>query len=101
MMNRISLFRSQKTPTFCGSFSFDFLSEILECGYMKKYFLFLIFTYFTMSTFSLAASSPVVQVISYKEPLGMYFSLQGWGSGSVIDNAGHILTNNHVVDDGF
>lgn len=31
----------------------------------------------------------------------MYFSLQGWGSGSVIDNSGHIITNNHVVDDGL
>jgi hypothetical protein len=31
----------------------------------------------------------------------MYFSLQWWGSGSVIDSQGHILTNNHVVDDGF
>jgi S1-C subfamily serine protease len=48
-----------------------------------------------------AAPSSVVQVIAYKEPLGMYFSLQGWGSGSIIDSSGHILTNNHVVDDGF
>ncbi len=31
----------------------------------------------------------------------MYFSLQWWGSGSVIDAQGHILTNNHVVDNGF
>lgn len=31
----------------------------------------------------------------------MYFSLQWWGSGSVIDNQGRILTNNHVVDDWF
>lgn len=80
-------------------FSFDFLSETLECGYMKKYFFFLVSAYFVLNTFSLAASSPVVQIISYKEPLGMYFSLQGWGSGSVIDNVGHIITNNHVVDD--
>lgn len=54
-----------------------------------------------LSSLALAAPSPVVQVIAYKEPLGMYFSLQGWGSGSIIDSAGHILTNNHVVDDGF
>jgi hypothetical protein len=31
----------------------------------------------------------------------MYFSLQWWGSGSVIDFQGRILTNSHVVDDGF
>lgn len=65
---------------------------------MKKFFLLSLATV----SFSLfAAPSPVVQVISYKEPLGMYFSLQGWGSGSIIDAQGHILTNNHVVDDGF
>lgn len=49
----------------------------------------------------MALPSPVVQIISYKEPLGMYFSLQGWGSGSIIDSSGRILTNSHVVDDGF
>lgn len=65
---------------------------------MKKLFLF---SLALISFTALAAPSPVVQVISYKEPLGMYFSLQGWGSGSVIDNSGHIITNNHVVDDGF
>lgn len=69
---------------------------------MKKSFLFFALCSFSFAlSFALAAPSPVVQVISYKEPLGMYFSLQGWGSGSVIDSAGHILTNNHVVDDGF
>jgi hypothetical protein len=31
-----------------------------------------------ISLTTLASPSPVVQVISYKEPLGMYFSLQGW-----------------------
>ncbi len=65
---------------------------------MKKLFLTSLVLFF-FSAF--AAPSPVVQVISYKEPLGMYFSLQGWGSGSIIDNAGHIITNNHVVDDGL
>lgn len=49
----------------------------------------------------MASPSPVVQVISYKEPLGMYFSLQWWGSGSIIDSSGHVLTNNHVVDNGL
>ncbi len=65
---------------------------------MKKLFLL---SFITVSFSLFAAPSPVVQVISYKEPLGMYFSLQGWGSGSIIDAQGHILTNNHVVDDGF
>ena len=65
---------------------------------MKKFFLL---SLAVISLTAFATPSPVVQVISYKEPLGMYFSLQGWGSGSIIDNQGHILTNNHVVDDGL
>jgi hypothetical protein len=69
---------------------------------MKKISTILSFVFCLLSFGnSFAAPSPVVQVISYKEPLGMYFSLQGWGSGSIIDSSGHILTNNHVVDDGF
>ena len=53
--------------------------------FMKKHFLFAFC--FLLSAFEFAyANSPVVQVVSYKEPLGMYFSLQGWGSGSIIDN---------------
>jgi|GEM_PF-578240 len=67
---------------------------------MKKLFLISSFL-FILSSLAMAQPSPVVQVIAYKEPLGMYFSLQGWGSGSIIDSSGHILTNNHVVDDGF
>jgi len=68
---------------------------------MKKIIIPFCTVYCVLCTFASAAPSPVVQVISYKEPLGMYFSLQGWGSGSIIDASGHILTNNHVVDDGF
>jgi hypothetical protein len=66
---------------------------------MKKILLFSLL--FFLSSFSMASPSPVVQVISYKEPLGMYFSLQWWGSGSIIDSSGHVLTNNHVVDNGL
>jgi len=68
---------------------------------MKKIVFLLCTLYFVLCTFASASPSPVVQVISYKEPLGMYFSLQGWGSGSIIDSSGRILTNSHVVDDGF
>lgn len=68
---------------------------------MKKFLLLLFTVYSLLFTFTLANPSPVVQVISYKEPLGMYFSLQWWGSGSIIDSSGHVLTNNHVVDNGF
>lgn len=53
---------------------------------MKKLFFSLFTISCLLSTFALASPSPVVQVISYKEPLGMYFSLQGWGSGSIIDD---------------
>jgi len=102
MMNSIcpTCYISQ-TPAERWEFFFDFLFVILQCIYMKKFFLSLCTVYFVLCTFALANPSPVVQVIAYKEPLGMYFSLQGWGSGSVIDTSGHIITNNHVVDDGF
>ena len=68
---------------------------------MKKFLLFSFCSLLCAFSVAFANPSPVVQVISYKEPLGTYFSLQGWGSGSIIDSAGHILTNNHVVDDGL
>lgn len=67
---------------------------------MKKIVLIASTFYCAWCTFTFAQNSPVVQVVSYKEPLGLYFSLQGWWSGSIIDNQGHIITNNHVVDDG-
>jgi len=67
---------------------------------MKKIVLLSCNLYFVFCINALAASSPVVQVVSYKEPLGLYFSLQWWGSGSIIDKQGHIITNSHVVDDG-
>lgn len=68
---------------------------------MKKFLLFSLFSLLFSLGLASASPSPVVQVISYKEPLGMYFSLQWWGSGTVIDTLGHILTNNHVVDNGL
>lgn len=48
----------------------------------------------------LVNSSPVVQLVSYKGIVGKYYSMYGWGSASVIDKQGHIISNNHVVDDG-
>lgn len=47
-----------------------------------------------------AASSPVVQVISYSRDASGSYTMLGWGSGSIIDSSGNIITNNHVVDDG-
>lgn len=67
---------------------------------MKKFLIPGIVLFCIGNSFSFAAVSPVVQVVSYKEPLGLYFSLLGWGSGSIIDSQWHIITNNHVVDDG-
>lgn len=49
---------------------------------------------------SMVNISPVVQLVSYKGFFGKYFSMYGWGSASVIDKNGHIISNNHVVDDG-
>lgn len=67
---------------------------------MKKIFFSFCLVSFVFCTDALAVTSPVVQVVSYKEPLWLYFSLQWWGSGSIIDSQWHIITNNHVVDDG-
>lgn len=45
-----------------------------------------------------AKSSPVVQVVSYKQIFGNNVQMLGWGSASIIDNNWIIITNNHVVD---
>jgi len=47
-----------------------------------------------------AASSSVVQIVWYDAVGGMYPNMIGWGSASIIDTWGLIITNNHVVDDG-
>ena len=44
--------------------------------------------------------SPVVQLISYRSIYGKYVEMLGWGSASIINKEGIILSNNHVVDDG-
>ena len=43
----------------------------------------------------------VVQVIGYENLYGKEPKMLGRGSASVIDSKGLLLTNNHVVDDGF
>lgn len=50
-----------------------FLSDSYNREHMKKFFLVSLAA-IALTVF--ADSSPVVQIISYKEPLGMYFSLQ-------------------------
>lgn len=45
-------------------------------------------------------SSPVVQLVSYSDQYGLQVNMLGWGSASIINNQGVILSNNHVVDDG-
>ncbi|MFH1233539.1 MAG: serine protease, partial [Patescibacteria group bacterium] len=44
--------------------------------------------------------SPVVQLISYRSVYGKYVEMLGWGSASIINKQGVIISNNHVVDDG-
>ncbi|MBU0637019.1 MAG: serine protease [Patescibacteria group bacterium] len=44
--------------------------------------------------------SPVVQLISYRSIFGKYIEMLGWGSASIINKEGVIISNNHVVDDG-
>lgn len=60
---------------------------------------------FALTTFLLPAhaavnSSPVVQLVSYTDQFGLQVNMLGWGSASIINNQGVILSNNHVVDDG-
>jgi len=43
----------------------------------------------------------VVQVIGYENLYGTTPRMIGWGSATMIDGNGHLLTNNHVVDNGF
>lgn len=47
-----------------------------------------------------AASNPVVQIVWYDAVWWSYPNMIGWGSASIIDSGGLIITNNHVVDDG-
>ena len=44
--------------------------------------------------------SPIVQLISYRSIYGKYVETLGWGSASIINKQGIIISNNHVVDDG-
>ncbi|MDD2516013.1 MAG: serine protease [Candidatus Gracilibacteria bacterium] len=44
--------------------------------------------------------SPIVQLVSYRNIYGKYVEMLGWGSASVINDKGVIISNNHVVDDG-
>ena len=47
-------------------------------------------------------SRSVVNIASVRmmqDQLLEYFRVQGVGSGIILDNRGHILTNNHVIDD--
>ena len=44
--------------------------------------------------------SPIVQVKSYKTTFDTNTQLLWWGSASIINDKGVIITNNHVVDDG-
>ncbi|HRI36205.1 MAG TPA: serine protease [bacterium] len=43
---------------------------------------------------------PVVQIISYDMLHGTYPEMLGWGSASVVDDSGLLVSNNHVVVDG-
>lgn len=45
-------------------------------------------------------ASPVVQLISYRDIYGKHVEMLGWGSASIINDKGVIISNNHVVDDG-
>lgn len=44
--------------------------------------------------------SPIVQVISYTDIYWKYPQMMWWGSASIINKNGVIISNDHVVDDG-
>jgi S1-C subfamily serine protease len=65
---------------------------------MKKLLLLLALGF--SFSFGYTAFNPVVQIMGYDDVAGLYPSMMGWGSASVISKDGLILTNNHVVSDG-
>jgi S1-C subfamily serine protease len=67
---------------------------------MKKLLSFLVLSFGLSLGFSSAAFNPVVQIMGYDDVAGLYPSMMGRGSASVISKDGLILTNNHVVSDG-
>lgn len=76
-------------------------------GFLQKVFcsfilFFVLFAFFATETKAAENIniSPVVQLISYRGIYGKYVEMLGWGSASIINNEGVIISNNHVVDDG-
>ncbi len=54
----------------------------------------------TLSSFSAVAQDflPTVKIFSYDTSLDGDLLAEGYGSGTLIDNAGVVLTNNHVIE---
>ena len=69
---------------------------------MKKVILCIfIFISVVFRSISFANSnSPIVQIVAYDDIYGKYYQMIWWGSASILDKSGNILTNNHVVDNG-
>ncbi len=69
---------------------------------VKKLFItgIIFLSFWFIPSFAGSSNSPIVQIVSYKNTFWKYFELMWWGSASVINKDGYIVTNNHVVDDG-
>ncbi|MDD5769521.1 MAG: serine protease [Candidatus Gracilibacteria bacterium] len=70
----------------------------------KKIIITLVFLsiLFSLNTYAYGEVniSPIVQVISYTDIYGKYPQMMGWGSASIINKNGIIISNDHVVDSG-
>jgi len=71
-------------------------------NHLKKYMIFgiLFSNIFIFHTFAenFINISPVVQIVSYSDLYGKIPQMTSWGSATIINKNGVIISNDHVVD---
>ncbi|MBI4652669.1 trypsin-like peptidase domain-containing protein [Candidatus Kuenenbacteria bacterium] len=77
------------------------IKKRITCIVISVFFVFILFPCLPVRAQEQTINiSPVVQLISYRNIYGKYVEMLGWGSASIINKEGVIISNNHVVDDG-